>query len=282
MLVALLLAMAWYAKVGYDNPGLLRYFVVEEVWNRVASSGSHRNANWYAPLTIYGPTLLLGSLPWVFVLLARAWRLLHAPRASWRACWADPDCRRLLLWFGLPFVVFVLAKSRLPFYLLPLFQPLAFAVAHALRAAQPTRGRAIGLALWLGLLLALRGGAAMLERPEDDRALAVAVRSLPLLRIDEIAFVDSAPRYGLAFYLGIQVERVEPAGLPLVPQSQDLQSELAEDEGCRLLLVEPAAESKLRAELGVDAPGHWRALPAVGRYRAYFIDDGRCTERPPP
>jgi hypothetical protein len=48
------------------------------------------------------------------------------------------------------------------------------------------------------------------------------------------------------------------------------------------LLVEPAAESKLRAELGVDAPGHWRALPAVGRYRAYFIDDGRCTERPPP
>jgi 4-amino-4-deoxy-L-arabinose transferase len=276
--IAAVLAFAWYAKVAWDRPDLLRYFLVEEVWNRVASDSTHRNAHWHAPLTIYLPSLLLGSLPWTWPLLRTLGRAATSPRATLADAWADPAVRRLLLWFGLPLLVFMLAKSRLPLYLLPLFQPLAFAVARCLRGWRPPRALPFLLATWFALLLALRFGAALLDRPEDDRALAAEARALGLASIDEIAFVDSAPRYGLSFYLGAEVERIGLPGAPLPPQSESLRSELADDEGCRLLLVESGRATALRATL----PGAWREPGGVGPYRSFVADDDACTLAPDP
>ena len=49
------------------------------------------------------------------------------------------------MWFALPLVVFALASSRLPLYLLPLFAPLALITGRALELREAS-GRRRGTA----------------------------------------------------------------------------------------------------------------------------------------
>jgi len=57
-------ALSGYGVVTAKTPGLLRYFLGGEVVNRVASDDFDRNGQWYGWLTVYVPTLLIGTLPW--------------------------------------------------------------------------------------------------------------------------------------------------------------------------------------------------------------------------
>ena len=98
-----------------NNPGLLEYFIGDEVVNRVTTDKFGRHGQWYGWLVIYVPTLLLGTVPWT----ADLWRWAKSLPATLRA-WRAPavrDAQRadvlLALWLLLPLVVFCLARSRL-------------------------------------------------------------------------------------------------------------------------------------------------------------------------
>jgi 4-amino-4-deoxy-L-arabinose transferase len=179
-------------------------------------------------------------------------------------------------------LVFVLSKSRLPFYLLPLFQPLAVLIARRMPQEFPAPAMRWWLLAWFAALLCLRAGAALLERPEDDRALAVQLRALGLERIDEAAFIDTAPRFGLGLYLDAEVERLVLNGEPPLPQAQDLHSELAENEGCRVLLAESGALDPVSAALERERPNGWRDLGTAGSYRVFVARHGQCRLRNEP
>ena len=242
------LGLGWYALVIAQEPGVLRYFLVEEVVNRVASDKLHRNAEWYGAFKVYLPTLAIGTLPWLPVLAMAAWRTRRDRFAAWR----DNEAARLLLcWIALPAIVFFLSRSRLPLYVLPLFAPLALVVARAL----PTRiasGWYVALAIWAVLLLGARIASARLDVDGDDRRLAQAIVAALDRPPSEVAFVETAPRFGLRFYLDAEIERL---GLPQEdprPQTQDLASELTEREGCRLMLAEPDRAAGLQAALAAD------------------------------
>src|SRR5690606_20430803 len=153
--------------VAWQEPGVLRYFLVEEVVNRVASDKMHRNAEWYGAFKVYLPTLLLGTLPWLPVLLAGAWRHRRGVVARLRA---DDDLKLLACWLLLPLAVFMLARSRLPLYVLPLFAPLAVLAARQLaplRLRPPWRAAAIGL--WCVALVLARALPARFGMEGDDR-----------------------------------------------------------------------------------------------------------------
>ena len=77
------LALPWYLVVVLRHDGLLAYFLGTEVVARIASDKLHRNPEWYGWLLVYGPTLLLGSLPWTATLLRAARAGLGRVRA-WR------------------------------------------------------------------------------------------------------------------------------------------------------------------------------------------------------
>src|SRR3546814_11772660 len=65
-------------------------------------------------ISVYLPTLLLGSLPWGV-------RLLGALRWPWPGLSTlrnQPALWLPLLWFSIPLLVFSLAQSRMPLYLL--------------------------------------------------------------------------------------------------------------------------------------------------------------------
>jgi 4-amino-4-deoxy-L-arabinose transferase len=264
LLVFVLVGGSWYALIAVQEPGVLRYFLVEEVVNRVASDRMHRNAQWYGAITVYLPTLLLGTLPWLPLVLASAWRGRRQARARLRG---DAGLRLLVCWLLLPLAVFVLARSRLPLYLLPLFAPLALLVACSVAPLAPARWQVALLVAWSLLLVGARALPALLDVAADDRALAKAISALLPSAPDEVAFVATAPRFGLRFYLGSEVERIDLPDAGPTAQAQDLSGELQEHEGCRLFAVPPYSRAALAAALaglGVDAQ-------ALGEARGYAL-----------
>ncbi|HVT31570.1 MAG TPA: glycosyltransferase family 39 protein [Rhodanobacteraceae bacterium] len=253
--------LTWYAIVAVREPGVLRYFLVEEVVARVAG-GMHRNAEWYGALKIYLPTIALGMLPWLPLLLRTWWKQRQGFIARIRR---DDELRLVACWLVLPFAVFVLARSRLPLYLLPVFVPLALMAARALAPLDvsrwPTR---LLLGVWCLALALARASPAFLDVPLDDgalgRSIAAALPAVP----DEIAFVDTDPRYGLRFYLGSEIEHLELPGDAPRAQTQDIGSEMLEHEGCRLLLVNDWNLGRLEAFLDAGHVAYRRVADLRG------------------
>jgi 4-amino-4-deoxy-L-arabinose transferase-like glycosyltransferase len=233
--VFLVVGGTWYAIVAVREPGVLHYFLVEEVVNRVATDKMHRNAEWYGALKIYVPTVVLGMLPWLPLLVRALWR----ERAGFlERVRANDEARLLACWFLLPLAVFVIARSRLPLYLLPLFVPLAVMAARALAPLDLSRPLTrVLLAAWCVAIVALRALPASFDVQPDDRALSQALAAALPSPPNEVAFVDTDPRYGLRFYLDSEIERLELPGDDPKPQTQDIASEMREHEGCRVLIV---------------------------------------------
>ncbi|MEP7041970.1 MAG: glycosyltransferase family 39 protein [Dokdonella sp.] len=269
LLLFLVVGGAWYVDVAIREPQVLRYFLVEEVVNRVASDKMHRHEAWYGGFKVYLPTLLVGSLPWLPLFTWFVWRTRRqgAPLIGNRRA-----LRLLLCCIVLPLTVFMLARSRLPLYLLPLFAPLAVLTALAL---QPLRFEAgwsrTLLALWCLLIVGARVVPAHLEVAEDDRRLAEAMlRELPLPP-HGVLFVETAPRFGLRLYLGSSIERLTLPEREALPQSESIESEMGEtSEGCRVLLMNPADIASTQEAL-VAAHVRYQRLADVRGY-AMFVE----------
>lgn len=208
-----LVGFTWFALVVQKHPGLLQYFLGREVVARIASEELDRNPQWYGPLLVYGPTLLIGLFPWWPLAW---WQRRGVPRPRWAGM---PDQSRFLwLWLLLPLAVFCLARSRLPLYILPLAAPGCLLLARGLADWQIRARTAWGLAAWVLLLLA--GKLALALDPPGDSDMArglrrnnaalVSARLRPLLPgpPQEILFVEDKTRYGLNLYLDADIARV--------------------------------------------------------------------------
>lgn len=214
--IFVLLAAPWFVAVTLNNPGLFHYFIGDEVVNRVTTNEFGRHGEWYGWLKIYLPTLLVGSLPWTGT-LGRWARGLPARLCAWRddqmrsaqAPWLLPT-----LWLLLPLLVFCLARSRLPLYVLPLFSALAILLAQQ-RARE---GNALPpwprLLAWAGLLLALKIASAYWPTHKNAAGWAQAIQERYAGRVDEVVFVDDMARYGLHLYLGGQIEKTALESVP--------------------------------------------------------------------
>lgn len=219
------IAITWFLLADRRFPGLAEYLLRQEVSGRIASDLFERNGDWYGGFAIFVPTLLIGGLPWLPVWLAR-----HRHRGLAPAL-AEPVDRLLLLWIGVPLLVFLLARSRLPLYVLPLFAPMALWLARrfepALYRQRPER---LGFAIVasLTLLATAKFSIAQLSPPKaDGRAAAAFIGRVTDGRVDEVIFVDNHAVWALRFYLDVQVReawlrrtRNEPAyrAVPTLPQ----------------------------------------------------------------
>jgi 4-amino-4-deoxy-L-arabinose transferase len=270
LLVFIVVGGAWYVAVGMREPHVWRYFLVEEVVNRVATDKMHRNAEWYGALKVYVPTLLLGTLPWLpFV--------IHRMAATKGESNGRDDVALLLrCWILLPLAVFAIARSRLPLYILPLFAPLAIGMARMLAPIdwRPV-GRRIALGAWCALLLAARIVPAYLPFGDDDRVLADALRAEVPAIPDEVAFVEVEPRFGLRFYLGSTIERLDLPGDAPNQRAQGIGSEMREMEGCRLLLVPASRLEHLTSYLAEHAISY-RRLPDTNGFAALAQSTSDC------
>lgn len=213
VLVFAAIALPWFLVVTATHPGLMGYFLGREVVDRVASGDFARHAEWYGWAEIYLPTLLLGTLPWTWRLLRWA-RGLGAALRGWREravrAAQAPDLL-LALWVALPLLVFCLARSRLPLYLLPLAAPLALVVARQVSGGLAAPPRARTWIVWAAVLVALRLGSALVPNDGDASAWAREIAARVPGPVREVAFVEDMPRYGLRLYLGAQVKTLSLA-----------------------------------------------------------------------
>jgi len=221
-------AFTWYGIVVYQQPDRLGYFLGSEVYDRVFTAKHDRNAQWYGGLKVYLPVLMLGALPWWVMALAAA----GGPRAAWqrvrdRVGARDRLTLLLLYWFLLPFAVFLLARSRLELYVLPLFVPLALLMSRALAGWSWLTSRRLATiaAITAATLLALKGAAALAPNDRDARMMAAQIReAIDLHGIEEIAFYDMRAFFGLTIYLDIRAESLRIGG-PRRPHSRQLATE---------------------------------------------------------
>lgn len=293
LLAFAVVGLSWYLLVAIENPGLLAYLVRDEVINRVASDDFGHFPDWWGGLYVYGSVLLLGTLPWIVPgILARP----HRDGPSFASEPHDPARARLLgWWLLLPLAIFLLSRSRLPLYILPLLVPVALILARRLyQRRRLLQLCLLLLPLWIAALIGIkglisemphvqgigewlrvmRGEQAWVPQNKDMRAFARALPDLVPFQPIELVFVEESPRYGLGFYLDVETEWI---GLDQSdPRFDDyLQHELQEIEpgqvigGRRLYLLKAARrqafEDKL-AEFGYHAIhyGHLHRLELFG------------------
>ena len=263
LLAFVAIALPWYLVVVQRNPGLLQYFLGNEVVGRVASNEFGRHGEWYGWLTIYGPTLLLGTLPWTFALLRWA-RTLPVQVRGWRTREgraADAGGLLLALWLLLPLLVFCLSRSRLPLYVLPLFVPLAMLAAR--QRVQEGRGlpRWPGFAVLAVLVLIAEFAAARWSTHKDASAWAREIHARVPGPISQVVIVQDMARYGLHLELGAEVEKVsiEPQpGARFNPEyDESIADEIGDDfDGDALWITKQARWDATRAKLaslGIEA-----------------------------
>jgi 4-amino-4-deoxy-L-arabinose transferase-like glycosyltransferase len=261
--------LGWFVFITQQRPELLDYFLRHEVVERVASATHDRNSQWYGGFSVYLPVLLAGALPWLLALLADRRRPALA---------LDAQTRFLLLWLLLPLLVFMLSRSRLPFYILPLFVPLALLAARTLDGVAFGRRQTALLAVWLVCLLALKGTLAHWPYKDDTRAFAAELRPMLPTEPRELAFIGSKAAYGLNFYLGAEIEKISvddlrgPQPLSDAEYDQDLRSELHETEPQRYFLVPEKQLAAFLAVVGERAELKPQRLGTVRRYAVYRIE----------
>ena len=238
ILVFLAAGLGWYAIVMLRVPWALHYFLHYEVYDRIFTSVQHRNAGTWGWLIIYFPTLVLGSLPW--------WPIALSPllKRSSRTDSRLPSLRNLAmtspwqhvarmsrgqagpmvllwLWFVVPLVVFCVARSRLPAYVLPLFLPLSLLMTASLEGVVDLRrpAQALVLAAWVIVLLGIKAGAAYgIHAAGDNRRAAVRLGAMAdPERYSSLVFVhatkstydiEERTSWGVRLYLGKPVYAV--------------------------------------------------------------------------
>jgi len=256
LLAFAVLGLGWYALVVQLHPGLLGYFLGHEVYARIATDELQRFPQWYGPLVVYLPTVLLGTLPWCLLALRR--RDPAAPasataEAGWRRWreWA-PERRFLWCWLLVPLAVFCLARSRLPLYLLPSFVPICLLIA---RGIGQLRWRAAGVLLLAGWLLLLLGGkyyaAAVFPNDKDARQFADRLQQILPGHPEHLMFVDDMARNGLNLYFDSDIQRLsftpQPKAISDSSYDQTVDEALARDEHGRIFVLKREREQDFLA-----------------------------------
>lgn len=292
MVAFVVIGLWWYALLVAMRPELLGTFVGGEVVARLTTDRYNRNAQWYGGFKVYGTSLLLGSLPWIAPLLRGLRRLPALARLEhWRR-WRSTEQETLLLvlWVVLPLALLMLSRSRSHLYVLPLFVPLSILLARRVRGwlgSHPGR-LAVGVTVWAVALVCLRVVGPSLSDRSDISHVAREVRSLAPGAIDEVLLLSQRNRYGLAFYLGCEVEHLamvpaEIGGPEPDYREQTLTEELDDEtENGRVLLVELRREDEMRRVLGPDAGRRLVRLGETPDFAVYRVVERSDAAGPAP
>jgi 4-amino-4-deoxy-L-arabinose transferase-like glycosyltransferase len=138
-----LIGLGWYVAEAIRVPGLTRYWLQNQLWERYATTVHHRSGPWY----YFAAALVAGALPWTAAVAGGVWSDVK------RATQLSYTRAALLAWLVLPPLFFSTSGSKLASYVLPEMPAVAILAAWTLR-----RGIAwarVSAAMLLALAIAL-------------------------------------------------------------------------------------------------------------------------------
>ena len=202
----------WYVWEAWKHPGLLDYWLHDEVVNRSLSDKFNRNPQFFKGFVIYLPVLLFGTLPWSGWLALR-WRATRDRlrlTGGLRAFWADRSAEEIWLLGAVvfPLAVFMVSRSKLPLYLLPLFVPLAAGMGRLLLSVWGGDGRfgkrlSVTACAALSVFVVAKAVSAYLPSGSDMGALhRRLVERCGSDVAPRLALLNGSPLNGLSYYLG--------------------------------------------------------------------------------
>ena len=112
LLIFLAVAAPWYILISLKNPDYLEYFLLKQNIGSFLSQQSRHPRPFY----YYIPVLMGGLFPWSFFLPLALFRAIRA-----KAVLHGDGVIFALIWFGVIFIFFSMANSKLGTYILPLF-----------------------------------------------------------------------------------------------------------------------------------------------------------------
>lgn len=123
-IIFIVLGLGWYIIIVFNVTNSFSYFIIEEVFKRVATNLHHREGPWYYHLVVtFG-----GMFPWsVFSIFAFFWLVK-------RIISKEHNEKELLLvmWYIIPLIILSISRSKLAPYSLPLTVPCALLTAYYL------------------------------------------------------------------------------------------------------------------------------------------------------
>ena len=266
-----LIALPWFVAVIAHDRTVLSYFLGYETYGRIFTDQADRHPQWYGWIVAYGPVALVGALPWTLVLIWDALRRRNQaqPRAHDDA---DRAARKfLLLWLLVPLVVFVLARSRMVLYVLPLLVPFGMWTAQRLRDVRFTLLGKILLVLWIMLLLGAKAYGGYTSYGKDANELSASIRAQVHEPIHEVIFVDETALYGVRVYLGTPVLRVNYGDSPNPWVDLSLTQALAQHRPQRLWLVHMKTADKFISDVA-HSGARARQVASYAHYRGFVVD----------
>lgn len=277
--IFLVTGLSWYVIVWKQYPWAMDLIIKEQVTGRLFYDMFHRNSAWYAPFYIYLPMVLFGCLPWAFGWIGIVRRYLGhrtlraALNQAKNAISREPEWLFIFLWWLVPLLIFCVAKSRLPLYILPVFPPMAIATARLLfKEAPPVLVFTKKVLVTLVFFLTLKGIAALIPAPQDARAMYREFSS-HIKDSNDIDAIGEPFLDGLAFYSGKPFEYLptKPSGASSHPTDSQWDEEIREiKEGkSEIFVLDVKKKSRLELikHLGLDA----KLLKRFHRYGVFKV-----------
>jgi len=116
ILIFSIIAFPWYIIVCLKNKGLFPYFIHAQFLSRLTSGTMGHTYPWHYYL-------------WILPLLIFPWTIYLIPALGGNFFRLNRERLLLILWVIIPFILFSLMKTKLPFYIMPCFPPLAILLA---------------------------------------------------------------------------------------------------------------------------------------------------------
>jgi len=235
LLLMVLIGGSWYFYIIFQNNELARYFLWDEIVLRLFSGYHQRHTEWYAFLYIYVPVLVFGSLPWSYYSGKGLLRSLRGAKQSSEHVFC-------ILWFIVPLTVFIISKSNLPLYVLPLFVPLAIMTAKEIERLDINLHKfRYFVFLWCVAIVLVRPFMASLTFGKDSSQFADMIKEKYSASVEEIIFVNTRQALGLQFYTGSDIKYVSM-------ELEDLKGELnVQRSRLWITLAEEAGKFQSRA-----------------------------------
>ena len=146
VLLFLTIVLPWHILAQIKNPEFLKFYFIDQQFLRYSTNIAARSHSNF----IYIIVLLIGYLPWSFVLLQTLYFYLKDKAKN---LIKYKDSVLLIIWTIFTILFFSFSKSKLPPYILPAFIPLSILTANYLYVAHKKNARAIGSGLISSLIV---------------------------------------------------------------------------------------------------------------------------------